>query len=174
MSPRRADRPRDSAGRPQSDRPRDSLGRPLPRGAERGSAVAQDGAVTQDGAVAREPESVVRTAPETIARARELLDANLPFNAHDVFEAAWKNGPPPERDLWQGLAQLCVAMTHVARGNPSGARALFVRGADRLRRYSAGGLDTHGLDLAAVVTWAESAGVLDDDDLPATGLPLPR
>jgi hypothetical protein len=42
-----------------------------------------------------------------------------PFAAHEVLEARWKAGPDEERDLWQGLAQICVGLTHAARGNSS-------------------------------------------------------
>jgi uncharacterized protein len=115
----------------------------------------------------------VRTPAESIARAQHLLDTGRPFNAHDVLEAAWKLGPPEERDLWQGLAQLCVAMTHVGRGNPTGARTLFARGAARLRDYSAAGGPGHGIDVRHVAHWAETAAALPDEDaLPADGLRL--
>jgi hypothetical protein len=155
------DRARDASGRPQSDRPRDAEGRPLPHDAPAGLAVP------------REPEDVVRTPAESIARARELLAAGQPFNAHDVLEAAWKQGPPEERDLWQGLAQLCVALTHVRRGNPAGARTLFARGASRLRDHAASGLPSHGVDVGHVATWAESAAATPEDaDLPSDGLVL--
>jgi uncharacterized protein len=60
-----------------------------------------------------------------------------PFHAHEVFEAAWKTGPPAERELWQGLAQVAVGITHVRRGNPRGAVTLLRRGADRIRGYAA-------------------------------------
>jgi hypothetical protein len=41
----------------------------------------------------------------------------------------WKAGPPEERDLWQGLAQICVAITDAARGNLTGAERLSDRAA---------------------------------------------
>ena len=53
----------------------------------------------------------------------------MAFNAHEVLEAAWKNGPDDERMLWQGLAQLAVGITHIQRGN--------VKGITLLRRASA-------------------------------------
>ena len=77
-----------------------------------------------------------------------------PFSAHEVLEARWKACPAEERELWQGLAQLCVGLTHAARGNTVGAHRLVERGAGRLESYDAGGGPTHGLDLTAVVAWA--------------------
>lgn len=88
---------------------------------------------------------------ETVATARELLSAGRPFAAHEVYEARWKAGPDEERDLWQGLAQVCVGLTHSARGNSVGAARLVERGADRLADYARSGGPTYGLDLDAVV-----------------------
>jgi hypothetical protein len=134
----RADRDRDDAGRARQARPRDALGRPLPYGAE-----------------GVEPVSEEPLAPEeTLTTARALVDAGRPFSAHEVLEARWKAGPSEEKDLWQGLAQLCVALTHQARGNQVGADRLFERAAERLAAFAATGRSAHGLDLEAVVEQA--------------------
>ncbi len=61
-----------------------------------------------------------------------LLAEGRPFHAHEVFEAAWKAGAGPERDLWRGLAQIAVGLTHARRGNARGAVALLRRGAAQL------------------------------------------
>ncbi len=91
---------------------------------------------------------------ETVALAKRLIDAGRPFAAHEVYEARWKAGPDDERDLWQGLAQLCVGITHAGRGNAVGARRLVERGSQRLKAYVEGGGPTYGLDLAAEVARA--------------------
>ena len=65
----------------------------------------------------------------------ELLGQVRPFSAHEVFEARWKDAPRDEEDLWQGLAQLCVGLTHALRGNDTGAGRLLERGNGRLERY---------------------------------------
>jgi hypothetical protein len=132
------DRDRDPAGRPRQDRPRDALGRPLPYGSAGVEPVSED----------------PLPAAETLDRARELLDAGRPFSAHEVLEARWKAGPDEERALWQGLAQVCVGLTHEARGNPTGAVTLFERGAANLEDHAAGDGPTYGLDLASVVACA--------------------
>jgi hypothetical protein len=90
---------------------------------------------------------------ETITAAHSLLRAGRPFSAHEVFEARWKDAPQAERDMWQGLAQLCVGLTHALRGNPTGAHRLLSRGAGRLQAYEATGGPTYGLDLAEVRQW---------------------
>jgi predicted metal-dependent hydrolase len=107
------------------------------------------------GAEGVEPVSEDALPPgETLDTARELVKAGRPFSAHEVLEARWKAGPIEERDLWQGLAQLCVAMTHAARGNQVGADRLFERAADRLTAFAATGRWAHGVDLDATVTHA--------------------
>jgi uncharacterized protein len=85
---------------------------------------------------------------QALATAQDLIDSDRPFHAHEVLEAAWKAAPPADRDLWQGLAQLAVGLTHALRGNASGAVALLCRGADRLSGYSAAG--PHGIDVAGL------------------------
>lgn len=112
-----AARDRDDSGRPRSTRPRDALGRPLPYGSE---------------GVARIPDDLELSPAETLAYAQDLLDGGQAFSAHEVLEAAWKNGPEHERALWQGLAQLAVGVTHVQRGNRTGAGALLRRASARL------------------------------------------
>src|SRR3954463_3856090 len=83
---------------------------------------------------------------QAIAFARTLLADGRCFSAHEVFEARWKACEPAERDLWQGLAQLCVGLTHLQRGNPVGASTLLRRGGGHL-----GGSDAaYDIDLATL------------------------
>ena len=126
-------RDRDEQGRPRQARPRDERGRPLPYGAQGVEPVSED------------PLPPL----ETVRFAQELLDQGRPFSAHEVFEARWKDAPEEEHDLWQGLAQLCVGLTHALRGNATGAERLLERGHGRLERYATTGGPTYGLDLAA-------------------------
>lgn len=67
-----------------------------------------------------------------MALAESLLDAGLPFQAHEALEAAWKGAPEEQRAAWQGLAQLAVSYTHALRGNRGGARRLSQRGRENL------------------------------------------
>ena len=94
---------------------------------------------------------------EALALARDLLARGRPFFAHDVLEAAWKAAPPDERLLWQGLAQVCVGLTHVQRGNPVGAARLLRRGADRLEEHlQAAPAPRHGVPVERVVASARA------------------
>jgi uncharacterized protein len=115
-------RDRDATGRARSDRPRDELGRPLPRSA------ASD--------TPRIPDDLVVTAAEAAELGGRLLSEGLPFHAHEVFEAAWKSVPGQERELWRGLAQIAVGLTHARRGNARGAIALLRRGADHVGPFA--------------------------------------
>jgi len=127
-------RDRDPAGRPRNARPRDGLGRPLDRAADPGSAAD------------RIPDDLVITGAEAAALADRLLRDGRPFHAHEVLEAAWKYGPAGERDLWQGLAQIAVGLTHARRGNARGAVTLLTRGAERVRGYQSGSDSQAGSD----------------------------
>ena len=135
----RNDRERDERGRARNARPRDALGRPLPRDAA---------------GVERVPEDLVLPPRESLEQAQRLLDAGRPFHAHEVLEGTWKAAPEPERDLWQGLAQLAVGLTHALRGNPTGARTLLQRADRRLGRYTE--QPPYGVDVAGLHAWAEA------------------
>lgn len=141
-----ADRERDARGRAQNARPRDALGRPLPRGSV---------------GVERVPEDLVLEPGPALVEAQRLLDARMPFHAHEVLEASWKSAPEPERDLWQGLAQLAVGLTHLLRGNPRGATTLLQRARRRLALYA--DAPPYGIDVAGLVRWCDEvlAGLAD-------------
>jgi hypothetical protein len=130
-------RDRDTEGRARNARPRDGLGRPLPYGAD---------------GVERQPEGIERTPSQTLAEAQRLLDDGKPFHAHEVFEDAWKATDGPDRELWRGLAQLAVGLTHAARGNNVGAVSLLERGAANIEPFR--GEPPHGIDVAGLQQWA--------------------
>ncbi|WP_327112223.1 DUF309 domain-containing protein [Streptomyces sp. NBC_01341] len=142
-------RDRDEEGRARNARPRDGLGRPLPYGTE---------------GVERQPEGVVRSPAETVREAQRLLDSGMPFHAHEVFEDAWKSGPDAERELWRGLAQMAVGLTHSARGNAAGGARLLRRGAGAVEAFREA--EPHGIGVGGLIRWAlELAGRVD----PGTG-----
>jgi hypothetical protein len=138
-----AERDRDEIGRPRSSRPRDALGRPLPQGSE---------------GVPRIPDDLELPPAETVGYAQDLLDRGLAFNAHEVLEAAWKNGPDDEKTLWQALAQLAVGVTHVQRGNVKGAITVLRRASTGLAQNDKAA--PYGIDVAGLIDYAD---VLIDD-----------
>ena len=120
----------------------------------------------------RIPDDLSLAGPDAARLADELLRAGRPFHAHEVLEASWKNGPAGERDLWQGLAQVAVGLTHAHRGNARGAVALLSRGVQRVRAYQAseGGDRPYGIDLAAFLAATDDlAARIDRDGL--AGIP---
>ena len=131
-------RERDDRGRPLNARPRDGLGRPLPRGSV---------------GVERVPEGLSLPPNESLVEAQRLIDDGRPFHAHEVLEGTWKASPPDERELWQGLAQLAVGLTHALRGNASGAAAVVIRGRDRVALYAAN--PPYGIDVVGLVAWSD-------------------
>jgi uncharacterized protein len=148
-------RDRDESGRPRNARRRDELGRPLGRDAGREARLAS---------------SVPISPGDAVDLGAAMLLEGRPFHAHEVFEDAWKPAAGPERDLWRGLAQVAVGLTHARRGNARGAVALLHRGASRLRDYAAQGGDAapYGVDVSHVASTADDlAKRIGNDGLPA-------
>ena len=143
-------RDRDEAGRPRQARPRDALGRPLPYGARGVEPVSEEALPPM----------------QALALARSLLGEGRPFSAHEVLEARWKAAPEDERALWQGLAQICVGLTHAARGNSTGAVRLLERGASRLAQFDSDHEPRYELDLTAIIDCARarSARLAEDSN----------
>jgi hypothetical protein len=142
-------RDRDAGGRARNARPRDALGRPLAKDATGDSLSVSDEALPP---------------VQALMAAQQLLDDGRPFHAHEVLEASWKAAPSGERDLWRGLAQLAVGLTHAQRGNAHGAVSLLRRGADRIGSYPAPG--PYGIDLAGLTSSAAALA----DAIEQTGL----
>jgi hypothetical protein len=123
--------------------------------------------------VAGVPDDLVLSPDDSLAEAQRLLDEGRPFHAHEVLEATWKAAPGVERDLWQGLAQLAVGLTHTLRGNRVGAATLLRRGADRICGY--GEVRPYGTDVAGLVGWARTLAAQLDDPSHEVGEPtVPR
>jgi hypothetical protein len=135
------DRDRDAAGRPRNARPRDPTGRPLPRGAA--------------GSPPREEPP--RPPDQALLLAQRLIGEGQPFRAHEVLEASWHAAPEAERELWRGLAQVAVGLTHVQRGNARGAVALLRRGALRVGAYATRA--PHGVDAARLAAACQALAV---------------
>ena len=94
-------------------RPRDRLGRPLKIG--------------EAGAVEGVAPDLVLDNSQAWDLAMHYLDSDLPFHAHEVCELRWRQCPAGQRAAWQGLAQWCAALTHLARGYPDRAARVAVK-----------------------------------------------
>ena len=124
-------------------RGRDRLGRPVPLGSPDAVPDVPEQALPPD---------------EALTLAQALLDEGRAFAAHEVLEASWKAAPEPERALWQGLAQLCVGVTHLQRGNAVGGARLLRRGAAHLPPGPPYGIDPGLAGLAVAAADRVDAG----------------
>jgi uncharacterized protein len=171
-------RDRDPAGRPRNARPRDALGRPLPRdvpsgGAPSGEAPSGEARPGDAAAEDRIPDDLLLPPAESLALAQRLLDSGRPFHAHEVLEASWKAAPEAERELWRGLAQVAVGLTHAQRGNARGAVALLRRGGQAVGRYAAD--PPHGIDAAGIArACARLAALIEADGTALVTAPAAR
>src|SRR6185369_16354941 len=105
------------------------------------------------------PDDLEVTPASALTQAQSLLDEGRPFHAHEVLEAAWKSAPAEERELWRGLAQLAVGLTHLHRGNTTGAVALLSRAADRIETF---GSAPHQIDSTGLISWARTVAAGGD------------
>lgn len=159
--PRRLERDRDEAGRPENARPRDRFGAPLPRDAvdEMPDRV--------------EPEDVCRTVDQAVAAAAGLFDEQRFFEAHEFFEWAWKGPVTPDADrpFFKGMAQLSVGYCHTQRGNARGAATLLQRGIDATAPFAP---RHHGIDVDGVRRDGQRFLELLGSTDPSPDLPFPR
>jgi hypothetical protein len=122
------------------------------------------------------PDGLVLSPGQALREAQRLLDDGLPFHAHEILEGVWKSAPASERDLWQGLAQLAVGLTHLLRGNPKGAVAVLRRGQVKIAPYATH--PPHAIDVLGVLEWTQQTLAVAAD-APTAGswtreLPPPR
>ena len=141
-----SDRDRDRKGRARQARPRDKLGRPLPYGSAGVEPVSEE---------PLPPGERSDTPMNSWTRAGR--------SPHTRSLRRWKSGPDAERDLWQGLAQLCVGITHAERGNRTGALRLVGRARGRLERYAQTGQPSYDLPLADIIGWIRNRESMADD-----------
>jgi hypothetical protein len=99
------------------------------------------------------PDDLGLGPDESLELAQKLLDEDRPFHAHEVLEGAWKAAPAAERELWKGMAQLAVGLTHIRRGNDKGAVSLLSRAVERI---SESPQPPHGIDGPGLVTYGQA------------------
>jgi predicted metal-dependent hydrolase len=78
------------------------------------------------------------------------------YECHDTLEELWAGVRGPSREFFQGLIQVAVGFYHLGNDNPVGARRLFERALEHLRRYPGvyAGIDVAALR-SCVVEWRE-------------------
>jgi predicted metal-dependent hydrolase len=79
------------------------------------------------------------------------------FEAHEVWEDAWREAFPPEKQVLQGLIQVAVALHHHSTGNIAGTRSLLPRAC---RNLSICPGDFHGIAITKLLrslqVWQEA------------------
>lgn len=65
----------------------------------------------------------------------ELFRSGRYFETHEEWEEVWRAAAREERDFYQGMVHLAVALYQAGRGNARGARAQVAKARRRLARY---------------------------------------
>jgi predicted metal-dependent hydrolase len=67
----------------------------------------------------------------------ELFRAGRYFETHEEWEIAWRDAPPAERDFYQGMVHVTVALYQAGRDNAVAARSQMRKAKRRLAGYGA-------------------------------------
>ena len=97
---------------------------------------------------------------EALREGVRLFDAGAYWEAHEVWEAAWRNEEGEPRQLLHGLILAAAGWVQRGRRREAGARTLFTRALGRLQGVSAHacGVDVERLR-AHLETWREGSSV---------------
>lgn len=74
------------------------------------------------------------------------------YDCHDTLEAIWMESGEPEKNFYQGVLQIAVALYHLSNRNARGAMILLGEGMNRLRRYEPA---YSGIDVSDLVEVSE-------------------
>jgi predicted metal-dependent hydrolase len=87
-------------------------------------------------------------------RGWELYRAGRYFETHEEWELAWRAAAPEDRDFYQGMVHLTVALYQAGRGNQKAARSQLAKARRRLARYQP---SHHGVPLATMIPEVQQA-----------------
>ena len=82
--------------------------------------------------------------PEAFEQALEQFNQGDFYACHDTLEAIWMEAPTFEKNFYQGILQIAVAIYHLGNHNWRGAVILLGEGLHRLQSYPS---DYGGVDL---------------------------
>jgi hypothetical protein len=88
------------------------------------------------------------------AKGCRLFRAGRYFETHEEWELVWRDAPQADRDFYQGMVHLTVALYQAGRGNARAARSQMAKARRRLSRYHP---QHHGVRLDALVPKVEDA-----------------
>jgi predicted metal-dependent hydrolase len=89
-----------------------------------------------------------------IVAALVMVRTGRAFDAHEVLELLWRAAPAEERDLYQGLVHVAVAVYQDERGNPVGRTRQLEKALRRLGPYAPA---YEGLQIQQVLDWAAAS-----------------
>jgi predicted metal-dependent hydrolase len=78
----------------------------------------------------------------------KLFRAGHYFETHEEWEIAWREAAPAERDFYQGMVHLTVALYQARRGNDVAARSQMRKARRRLAAY---GVSYHDVALGSLI-----------------------
>ncbi|MGV0028869.1 DUF309 domain-containing protein [Phormidesmis priestleyi] len=79
----------------------------------------------------------MKDIPEEFWQGVEQFNQGEFYACHDTLEAIWIEAPPSEKNFYQGILQIAVALYHLGNQNWRGAVILLGEGANRLCKYPA-------------------------------------
>jgi len=82
------------------------------------------------------PPPTPTSAHPALYEGMALFNRGRYWDAHEVWETAWRETPYPLRLFYHGLIHLAVALHHLGRGNLRGARAQAGQAERMLRPFS--------------------------------------
>jgi len=71
-----------------------------------------------------------------LARGVDLFNQEDYFEAHEVWEDAWRQEQGERRRFLQGLIQVAAGFVKLQRRQPRGAKALLERGAEQIAEHA--------------------------------------
>ena len=78
---------------------------------------------------------MINDQPEAFWQAVEQFNRGDFYTCHDTLEAIWSEASTFERNFYQGILQVAVAVYHLGNRNWRGAVILLGEGLTRLRKY---------------------------------------
>jgi uncharacterized protein len=110
-----------------------------------------------EGAPARKPRTGAPAGPApdfetTLRRGVELFNQERFFEAHEVWEVAWRAFPGDPAYFLHGLIQIAAGFVKLQRGEPRGAALNLEKGRSKIERFAP---SRHGLDVSSLL--AETA-----------------
>jgi hypothetical protein len=83
-----------------------------------------------------------------------LFRAGRYFETHEEWELVWRDAAKEEKDFYQGMVHLTVALYQASRGNSRAAHSQMTKARRRLSRYHP---HHHGVHLDALVPAVDDA-----------------